>query len=283
MRSWFIRYVWDPYRLVYVPVPIGWQSLWRQGRVWVQGALVGVALFVGGFRWWESYVERRERARMAVLEEKIQRLRQEWQLCEGRVEYFYQRQRDFYAPIVGVSPIAAGAWIGGTGGARPMSAADLSLYRANLVREAYEKLHAEMRSRQEALQRYPYMMPVAGMITSGFGFRRDPFHGAWQMHTGVDINARYGTPVQATASGIVIHAGWDNGGGYGIQVEINHLNGFVTKYAHLSRVAVQVGDTVQRGDVIGYVGSTGYSVAPHLHYEVIQNGTKLDPRKFLPL
>jgi len=283
MRRWLIRYVWDPYRLVYVPVPISWQSLWQQGRVWVQGVLGGVVLFVGGFRWWANYLEQREQARLAVLERKMQQLRQAWQVCEKQIEYFYQRQRDFYAPIVGVNPILAGAWIGGTGGARPMSATDLALYRASLVRQAYEKLQAEMRSRQEALQRYPYRMPVEGMISSGFGFRRDPFNGAWQMHTGVDINARYGTPVHATASGIVIHAGWDNGGGYGIQVEINHLNGFVTKYAHLSRVAVHVGDTVQRGDVIGYVGSTGYSVAPHLHYEVIQNGVKVDPRKFLPL
>ncbi len=283
MRRWFTRYVWDPHRLVYVPAPISWRSVWRQGRIWLGGLGCGVVLFIGGYRWWAKLVEHHERRRLESLQQEIRRLRSEWQVCEGQLEHFYGRYQDFYAPIVGVKSVDKGVWIGATGGATPMNAWDLTLYRAKVLRESYEHLHTEMLSRQEALRRYPYAMPVEGIVTSGFGFRHDPFNGHWQMHTGVDINARYGAPVRAAASGIVIHAGWDNGGGYGIQVEINHLNGFVTKYAHLSRVAVQVGDTVQRGDVVGYVGSTGYSVAPHLHYEVIQNGVKLDPRKFLPL
>lgn len=283
MRRWLIRYVWDSHRLVYVPAPISWRSLWRQGRIWLSGLGCGVLLFIGGYRWWANLIERHEHQQLEGLQQEIQRLRSEWQVYEGQLEHFYGRYQDFYAPIVGVKSIDKGAWIGATGGTTPMGTWDQTLYRAKVLRESYERLYAEMLSRQEALRRYPYAMPVEGIVTSGFGFRHDPFNGHWQMHTGVDINARYGTPVRATASGIVIHAGWDNGGGYGIQVEINHLNGFVTKYAHLSRVAVQVGDTVHRGDVIGYVGSTGYSVAPHLHYEVIQNGVKLDPRKFLPL
>jgi len=284
MKAWFMRYVWDPHQLMYVPAPIGWRSFWRQRGLWVKGIGLGVLLFVGGYRWWAAQVEHRERQKLSRLEEEMRGLRREWRVCEERLEHFYQRQREFYAPIVGVMPIAEAAWMGATGGAEPISEWDRTLYRVKVLREAYEKLHAETRLRQEALRRYPYVMPVEGNISSGFGFRQDPFTGRWQMHTGVDISARYGAPVRAAASGVVSYAGWDNaGGGYGIQVEINHLNGFVTKYAHLSRVAVRVGDTVQRGDIVGYVGSTGYSIAPHLHYEVIQNGIKLDPRKYLPL
>ena len=278
-----MRYVWDPHRLVYVPAPISWRSFWRQGRLWISGLGLGVLLFLGGYRGWAGFIEQREQQRLRLFQQEIERLRSEWSLHEKRLEALYERHRDFYAPIVGVAPIGGGVWIGGTGGAEPMNSWDQTLYRANVLRKSYEQLRTEVLSRQEALRRYPYAMPAQGLISSGFGFRHDPFNGHWQMHTGVDINAPYGAPVRASASGIVIHAGWDNGGGYGIQVEINHLNGFVTKYAHLSQVAVKVGDTVQRGDVIGYVGSTGYSVAPHLHYEVIQNGIKLDPRKFLPL
>ncbi len=283
MRDWFIRYVWDPHRLVYVPAPISWRSFWRQGRLWLRAVGLGALLFAGGYRWWTRYIEQRERQKLQTIQHQMWQIQQEWQRCAGKMDYFYERHREFYAPIVGVMPISPGVWMGATGGAKPMDARDLALYRAKVLCEAYEHLHAEMLARQEALRRYPYAMPANGPITSGFGFRHDPFNGHWQMHTGIDINARYGAPVRATASGIVSYAGWDNGGGYGIQVEINHLNGFLTKYAHLSRVAVRVGDTIQRGDVIGYVGSTGYSIAPHLHYEVIQNGIKLDPRKFLPL
>lgn len=122
----------------------------------------------------------------------------------------------------------------------------------------------------------PAGMPLAAaVITSGYGYRVNPVTGQWAMHRGVDLAAAAGTPVTATADGTVALAGW--AGSYGILVAIRHGNGAETRYAHLSALAVGAGERVRKGDVIGYVGSTGRSTGPHLHYEVRQGPNALDP------
>lgn len=115
----------------------------------------------------------------------------------------------------------------------------------------------------------------ATRVTSGFGVRYHPLLGIMRMHSGVDLAARTGTPVLATAEGRVSAAGWH--GGYGQFVAIEHGNGYQTRYGHLSYIAVQQGQAVHRGDLVGYVGSTGMSTGPHLHYEVRQGGQALNP------
>jgi murein DD-endopeptidase MepM/ murein hydrolase activator NlpD len=126
----------------------------------------------------------------------------------------------------------------------------------------------------------PTLRPLKGRILSGFGYRRDPISGGVHFHPGLDLDARYGEPIHAVAEGTVIEAGGSDGG-YGIQVEIDHGYGYVTKYAHMSKLAVKPGQKVKRKDVIGYVGNTGYSVGAHLHYEVIRYGNKIDPRDYI--
>jgi len=116
--------------------------------------------------------------------------------------------------------------------------------------------------------------PCGGGIVSPFGMR------GGRMHEGIDIGADYGDPVAAAAGGTVTAAGWD--GGYGKAVEISHGSGVVTKYAHLSTINVAVGRSVDRGEIIGKVGSTGYSTGPHLHFEVIIDGQQRNPVNFLP-
>jgi murein DD-endopeptidase MepM/ murein hydrolase activator NlpD len=121
--------------------------------------------------------------------------------------------------------------------------------------------------------------PVNGEVTSGFGYRMHPIFHVRKMHTGVDISAGMGTPIKAAAAGTVIFAGWR--GGYGQAVIISHGNGLATLYAHQSKLLVSVGDKVKRGEVIGKVGSTGYSTGPHLHFEVRVNGNPVDPMGYL--
>lgn len=130
------------------------------------------------------------------------------------------------------------------------------------------------------LRHTPSVWPVTGRVTSEYGMRRHPISGRNQLHAGIDIAVPTGTPVAATAAGKVVHAGPD--GGYGITVVIDHGYGIRTLYAHNSRVTVQVGDEVQRGDVIALAGSTGASTGPHVHYEVRLNGRPVDPREYLP-
>lgn len=126
--------------------------------------------------------------------------------------------------------------------------------------------------------RFTSGMPVASrVVTSGFGLRRDPLHGGLRSHAGIDLAAPEGAPVVATADGTVSAANW--AGGYGLLVAVEHGGGRDTRYAHLSRLNVAVGQRVRKGDVIGFVGSTGRSTGPHLHYETRVNGQALDPRR----
>ncbi len=120
-----------------------------------------------------------------------------------------------------------------------------------------------------------FMWPVAGRITSGFGYRRHPIFGTNRFHSGLDISAPYGTLVKAADGGQVVQAGYF--GGYGYSIMVYHGGGFATWYAHLSSFNVSAGQFVERGQVIGFVGSTGWSTGPHLHFEVRINGNAQNP------
>jgi murein DD-endopeptidase MepM/ murein hydrolase activator NlpD len=122
-------------------------------------------------------------------------------------------------------------------------------------------------------------LPVQGRITSGFGVRADPLTGASMPHPGLDVGAVEGTPIRASAGGVVKFAGPK--GGYGNAVEIDHGHGLVTVYAHASELLVSTGDSVEAGQSIARVGSTGRSTGPHLHFEVRVGGTAVDPRSAL--
>jgi murein DD-endopeptidase MepM/ murein hydrolase activator NlpD len=124
------------------------------------------------------------------------------------------------------------------------------------------------------------MAPIAGRPSSGYGLRMDPIKGGLQRHPGVDLPAVIGTPVSAAAGGTVTHAG--PAGTYGNLVTIKHENGFETRYAHLSEVDVKEGAKVAPGELVGKVGTTGYSTGPHLHFEVRHDGKVLDPADLLP-
>ena len=125
----------------------------------------------------------------------------------------------------------------------------------------------------------PTLWPVIGPITGAFGERVDPFNGEGAFHSGVDISCTYGQPVIAPADGIVTYADFYNG--YGRMLQIDHGNGISTRYGHLSGFAVTDGQTVHKGQVIAYVGLSGRSTGPHLHYEVRIHDTPVNPHKFL--
>lgn len=132
-------------------------------------------------------------------------------------------------------------------------------------------------ARARLIAAIPSMNPVGGAIADGFGWRTNPWP---EFHKGVDLEANYGETVRAAATGTVVSAGWDPGG-FGIKVDIDHGNGYHTWYAHLSRVAVAAGARVAKGQPIAYVGSTGESTGPHLHYQVMYQGQPVDPAPFL--
>ncbi|HPD19090.1 MAG TPA: M23 family metallopeptidase, partial [Candidatus Goldiibacteriota bacterium] len=122
--------------------------------------------------------------------------------------------------------------------------------------------------------------PVKGWITCGFGSRIDPFTGALSFHQGVDIANDIGTPIKATADGVIQYADFERGG-YGNLVTINHGNGYLSKYGHMQKFIVSPGQYVKKGQIIGFLGSTGKSTSPHMHYEVFLNGVAVNPVKYL--
>lgn len=131
-------------------------------------------------------------------------------------------------------------------------------------------------ARARMIAALPSLNPVDGTISAGFGWRVNPWP---EFHQGLDLAADYGTPVRAAADGVVQTAGWD--GGFGIKVAVDHLNGYQTWYAHLSRVAVRPGERVRKGQTIAFVGATGEATGPHLHYQVMLNGAAINPAPYL--
>lgn len=160
-----------------------------------------------------------------------------------------------------------------------------SLYAFNLIRNSsLTSSHQApslglIPSADSGRETVPSMWPVRGRIMAGFGQRLDPFSGEGAFHSGVDISAPMGTRVESGGDGIVLEAGWDTG--YGNAIVVDHGYGMSTKYGHLSKIFVVVGQEVKRGEVIGAVGMTGKATGPHLHYEVIVNETPVNPMKYL--
>ncbi|KPP95499.1 M23 family metallopeptidase [Erythrobacter sp. HL-111] len=139
---------------------------------------------------------------------------------------------------------------------------------------------SRMAALERALDGIPQVVPASiARITSGFGYRRDPFNRRGAMHWGIDFGGEHGSPIFAAAKGHVTFAGWKSG--YGNLVEITHATGLMTRYAHMSRLDVKRGEEVEAGATLGGLGSTGRSTGPHLHFEVRLNNRAVNPRPFL--
>jgi len=152
--------------------------------------------------------------------------------------------------------------------------------RAAYQEKSYGEIDGMIKNKEKLLASIPSIQPISNKqltrIASGFGDRIDPIYKDTRHHLGLDFTAPSGTPIYATADGTVIDAGF-NTGGYGNRVIINHGYGYETLYGHMYRVKARTGEHVKRGEVIGYVGSTGKSTGPHCHYEVHKNGVPVDP------
>jgi murein DD-endopeptidase MepM/ murein hydrolase activator NlpD len=208
------------------------------------------------------------------------------------------RDDNIYRVVLGAEPIDKSVRDAGVGGAdRYADIRDGRIGHKDLVIGLFEKvdrlrrkLYIESKSQDEVVQlavnkeklfaAIPAIQPVSNKqliaLASGFGFRVHPVYKVKKMHSGIDFAAEIGTPIYATADGKVIKVDVKFSG-YGKMVEIDHGFGYHTRYAHMHGFAIREGQNVKRGDLIGYVGNTGLSTAPHLHYEVIINGAQVNP------
>ncbi len=215
---------------------------------------------------------------------------------EGVIDDLESRDKNIYRTIFEAEPIPGSVRNAGYGGIEKYK--ELEGYRNSeliiettqrvdkmskklyILSKSYDEISKLAGGRDAMIASIPAIQPISNKgltrVASGFGYRIDPFYRVSRMHTGLDFTAPRGTPVFASGDGMVIVAS-SSYGGYGNQIVINHGYGYQTLYAHLSGFAVRKGTKVKRGDKIGYVGSTGKSTAPHLHYEVIKNGYKVNP------
>jgi murein DD-endopeptidase MepM/ murein hydrolase activator NlpD len=213
----------------------------------------------------------------------------------GNLEH---RDDNIYRVVLGAEPIEKSVRDVGVGGAdryadikqKSIDHNDLVIALHERVDKLRRKLYVETKSQDEVVHlaekkeklyaAIPAIQPISNKqliaLASGFGFRVHPVYKVKKMHTGIDFAAGIGTPIYATADGkvAVVDVKFS---GYGKVVEVDHGFGYRTRYAHMHEFAVRIGQTVKRGDLIGYVGNTGLSTAPHLHYEVLINGSQVDP------
>ena len=243
---------------------------------------------------------------------QLNRLRQEARAQESQIHFFSARiedlekqlskMKDFDKKIRIIANLERGQDISpfmGMGGPSPsdirekLKAEKDERALVQQMKTDVERLQSEAMSREESLSELeklletkkdilvhtPSVWPTPGWVTSGFGFRTNPFTGLTQMHEAIDISNRTGTPVLAPAEGIVSDIGNDNA--YGRILVISHGFGMTTRFAHLSKTLVKVGQKVKRGDKIAEVGMTGKTTGPHLHYEVRLNGIPANPMRYI--
>lgn len=210
-----------------------------------------------------------------------------------------QRDDNIYRVVLGAEPISKSIRNAGVGGAdryadireKNFEHTELVVLLNEKVDKLRRKLYIESKSQDDVVQKadnkeklfaaIPAIQPISNKqliaLASGFGSRIHPVYKVKKMHTGIDFAAEIGTPIYATADGKVSRVDVKISSGYGKMVEIDHGFGYSTRYAHMHDFAVRTGQNIKRGDLIGYVGNTGISTAPHLHYEVLINGEQVDP------
>ncbi len=263
------------------------------------GLVLAAVLLLLGYRFISSPREK-------MLEREIEQYKLQYKILNDRVDHaqavindLADRDNNIYRVIFEAEPIPVEKRMRGY--VNESRYEDLKKYRnSDIVVNTYRKLDAVVnqiymqsksydqvfklaKDKEKMLASIPAIRPVdfkdLRRIGSFFGYRTDPFYKVPKFHYGLDFTAAVGTPIYATGDGVVESAEY-NTGGYGVQLVINHGFGYKTLYAHLSKFLVQEGQKVVRGQKIALMGNTGKSTAPHLHYEVIKNGTKINPIDF---
>ena len=267
---------------------------WRVSNLQVGLALSSLALLTltAAFSTWSFLTTTVDRREVEQVRGENQELRQVNQTFETSIRELQQQLSAYdertrrLAIVAGLDATTEGteAGIGGSGtGAAPGDPRDwlaAVAARTELLDGSLDRIAAKLEERSRWISSTPAVAPVRGILTSGFGFRRDPITGRREGHSAIDIAASPGKAVQAPADAIVTRAG-AVGGGLGNGVFLAHGFGVTTRYGHLSRVAVSAGQRVRRGDVIGYVGNTGRSTGYHLHYEVLVDGQPVNPLGYI--
>ncbi len=264
------------------------------------GVVFGAAVLIFGYNFVGSPREKAQKREIEKMKLQYQLLNAQLDNVTKIIADLQERDDNIYRVIFEAEPIPNSMRQAGFGGIdryenlKGYSNSDLMVETEKKMDKILGQLYVQSKSfddvfgmaknKEQMLASIPAIQPVSNKdltrIGSYFGMRLDPFYKVRKFHEGIDFSAPVGTEVYATGNGTVTLAGRDNKGGYGNQVWIDHGFSYKTVYAHLSRIFVRPGQKILRGQIIGYVGNTGKSTAPHLHYEVRKNGIAVNPIYF---
>lgn len=295
-----------PQHYRYDPVTCSYQPVRTNRLALVYGVLkaAGLSIVFGvgllaGYRYFypglEELALRRENEELhATWKELDQRISQ----SQERLSQVEQEDDNHYRVLLNMEKLPENIRNGGSGGQYDKNAEDLNRHdfsrqtasalarlrnRIRMQSTSFVAVEKKIAGTENMLESRPAMQPLDNRQITNFndtyGMRKHPIFSDWRFHHGLDLSANIGTPVYATGDGVVTRA--EYGGGYGNVVFVNHGFGFETRYAHLSKFKVHEGQKVKRGEVIGYVGNTGWSTRPHLHYEVLYRGEWTNPMNFM--
>ena len=292
-----IKYYFNPKTLRFekVETPLNKRLLYIVGFIFAS-LFSGFLMIVIMFNYIDSPKEKLLRRENIVYKQNYFILKERIRLLELQMDEIENRDNNIYKSIFEGTPVPDSARIKEMENNKEirlvenLSESELTkglstqinnlLYRISFQNNSFDELAVLVKDKQKLINAIPSIQPInnkqLNKISGKFGYRIDPFNKIQKLHEGIDFSASTGTPIYATAAGKVVFAGFKSDG-YGIKVVINHGFGYESLYGHMVRNKVTEGATVKKGEVIGYVGSTGRSTAPHLHYEVMRRNTKVDP------
>ena len=292
-----VKYTYDSKTLSYKKIDRGWKQKAREAGLFSLAAMAfGLVFYLVADLWFESPKERR-------MKRELDNMVIQYELMNGKLEQLAdvlgdieKRDDEIYRTIFEAGPIPEEVRTAGFGGANRYKnlegfnnsellidtrmKLDQIAKRAYVQTRSFDDVVEMARNKEQMLAAIPAIQPVANKdlkkMASGYGYRIHPIYKVRKMHWGTDFSAPTGTPIYATGDGKVTTFKRSRSG-YGRHIIVDHGYGYQTLYGHMSKIAVNKNQRVKRGDLIGYVGSTGSSTAPHLHYEVIKDGRKINP------
>lgn len=278
--------------VIFVPHQRAQFRKWRVSNLQIilaLGLLVGLGT-ASTLAFWSFFTSTVNRSELVRLRDENEQLRGVNESFEGRIQKLqtqlidYEERTRKLAIVAGLETLGANTDSGIGGDDRQVPAGkDFGLgaveQRTSGLSGRLDQVATRLDDSLRHVSATPAIAPVAGILTSGFGYRRDPITGQRAYHSGLDISAPPGKPVKAAAAGIVVRT--DDYGPLGRAVHVSHGFGLVTIYGHLSRVLAKPGQKLERGDIVGLVGNTGRATGYHLHYEVQLNGQSVDPMSYI--
>lgn len=294
------KFYFDPHLLTYVKhSPLLGEKAIRVGGILASSILIFILSFSIYVYQNKTPDEKKQLQLIAFYKKQVGYLNNKLKDVNNDISRLQKRDKDLYRVIFQADPLPDDVLNAGTGGtdkyvdlegfngSDEIIKTNLSLDKLNaeisIMDQSYDQLFKLAKAKEKMLASLPAIQPISNKdlesLASGFGYRLHPIYKTRMMHSGLDFTANIGTPIYATGDGIV--GGINSAGaGYGRHVLINHGFGYQTLYGHMSKVLVKRGQKIKRGELIGLVGNSGISTGPHLHYEVVKNGRKINPINF---